>query len=1240
MKPLHEHLHWRKGISGHKVVLAFLVCVCLTFSVLETFQVEAAARPGKKDPLAMPSRRTLFPDHEFLTFVPHYFANGRLGARTLGYDHDGSVFHPIGKQARFALPADSPQIAAAAGRILDEAKDQVVYASRKANRVQVFMLQPYLPKTDSSLRVLSARLAGFAPPPIRSTEFLDVAVGDLDNLPDKDGRNHDEVVICYATPTPEDGQLAVKVVVLDYTGGSASQPSIRGRKSSTRIDTTSFWPMNPMPGKIFPADSVVACALGDLDGDGKNEIVVAHLENASKLWLTVFRYSKNRKGIAALREVTRTSTDISSLYPGCWFSGTIDLVAADFNGDGEEELAVANIVWYDSLGGSQVQGSAIFFDRDPNLSYPKLGLQRTGNYLISLPFAEWRPGVGSRIQAAAGLFKYAPTDTPETSFDFGRRQLAMVYPGSSGQQLHLITVNPSADLSTATEQQHLLVELGWNQKVNNRFALAAGNLSGYVPGSKPLWAIGVSGWSEDGWYHLKRAHFAEDGSLVDGGDIYTVWGAPVVDSARFPLVAYDHDGDSVYLGAPAHITMSSMARSDFIVQEPPKHLAYLDGSIVNVSRRPDFHVSLSDSHDVTFASTSTDTADFAFGASLQVSAKSTVSAQRNIGIAKVGGQISAEATAKAGYDFSEHRESYNSEYSERTLSYTGQTNADDYLVSQVQLFDIWRYRAYGVKTKRQDGERTCGFYEIVMPGPTMTARGGGLTFDWYQPLHENGNILSYPVLTANSSKPADLGSFQLPDGQTIKQPLIPPQLLSYDGTSGTVQLEFSQESGAGSNRKYSHALSASLDVGVSGKVSANVLGVGGSSEWSVNASLTADKSWANLATTDNSSSSSTGITLNKPFNGDSTTYYPFAPLVYITEDGTFKVTHTVGELNGVDSWWLDTFGRKPDPALNLPRRFIQDSGGTWKANNRDSRKRMRGFFVCQPSDSPSAPCEELSQQPTEGDVVRLLARVYNYSTAQTVQDLNVRFDAIAYDAANDTEVGPRKVLGRTTIGNLAPRQMKGASFNWSTSGFGPTSGTGLAYYRVYVVLDPRNTIDEVYETEPAGTVDPGQNNEGWCTVGVAAPGAEGEAAAVRAFQPSASTEDEVRAKVDGVMALDTQTGAPAYRMAVATLGETLPVRIHVSSSRDNSSNHRLLVYVQPQGQPDQCEVVAGKLIQGIDAQSGTYVWADWVPKQEGDFELLAVLVETALEQDAVPANARLMIHVVRPQNDSKAPNAS
>ena len=53
-----------------------------------------------------------------------------------------------------------------------------------------------------------------------------------------------------------------------------------------------------------------------------------------------------------------------------------------------------------------------------------------------------------------------------------------------------------------------------------------------------------------------------------------------------------------------------------------------------------------------------------------------------------------------------------------------------------------------------DGQPQYGFYEITLPGRTVPfGPGGGRDFgDWYQPLHQNGNALSYPPLDPNTGR--------------------------------------------------------------------------------------------------------------------------------------------------------------------------------------------------------------------------------------------------------------------------------------------------------------------------------------------------------------------------------------------------------------------------------------------------------------------------------------------------------
>jgi len=276
----------------------------------------------------------------------------------------------------------------------------------------------------------------------------------------------------------------------------------------------------------------------------------------------------------------------------------------------------------------------------------------------------------------------------------------------------------------------------------------------------------------------------------------------------------------------------------------------------------------------------------------------------------------------------------NSQYRSRTVTITGQTDHDDYLAGRIQLLDAWRYRVYGISAKDPNGNPTNAFYDVVLPGPTLNFGAGRLSFDWYQPVHENGNILSYPTQLGNDPsdpfRPADLGTFTLPDGTVKNEPMVPASLQFYDGTSGAIALEYSATSGSGSSRSYSKTLSDSEDVKVTYKTSASFFGEGGSGSLFAETEFHNSNAWGGVKTNDSTTNQTTGITLSRP-SGDLTQGYAFYPVFYITRGGTVKTAHAVDVLASATGkpFWQRTYSGKPDPALNLPQRFIPQ----YNANN-------------------------------------------------------------------------------------------------------------------------------------------------------------------------------------------------------------------------------------------------------------------------------------------------------------------
>lgn len=1216
-------------------------------------------RPGKNDPVRNP---ILFPAHGAGTFAP-----GNNQIKLQAWRSDAGL--SLSETFSYSQPADADQIVAAAGRIWSPRNEQVVYARRYLGGSQLHVVFLNAPPTNKATHIFN----DLAPRLQNSADFMDIAAGDLDKLPDGAGNNHDEIVVAYASPGANN-QMTVNVAVLDYTAPASSPPApvaVSTATASHTINGNNFLVTTPTAG-ILPVDNVLGVGVGDFDGDGRKEIAAVHIENSKKMWITMFRYTNDGGGNRSLKEVSSVSQDAASSW-----AATVDVAVGDFDGKGKDELLTGVAEWSAGTGGFNSGVGFNVWQADGNLNMTRKGsrgnLSGPGGRLDDY---DARP----RVQISAGLFKY----DPQQGFDINRRQFVTAYLTGNGlsRRLLLSTYQISDDLSTISPINSVV----WNaaaEPVNHqRFSVAAGAYPGNTSGNPPpLWAIAVGAWAGSGDYWLATLN----------GDLVTATrtllsNAAVNRAARFPVVPFDLDGKSVYLGAPVHLTADDMITTDYVIQEPPKHAFYDNrptiggqpnpnfGKVVNVSRDDDFHVELIDEKKTTLSSKSTDTSAMSVGTSASLTAKETLKA----GVAGIGVSFSAEASAKVGYDFGQNKKSYNSNYSERTLSYGGQTNREDYLAGRLQLFDIWRYRIYGVAgaTGEPPAEGAGNaFYDLVLPGPALNFQGGASSFDWYQPTHENGNVLSYARPTNNFFTPADLGSYRLPcddrpdaacapcdrtsdkacglyGTRIVREPLIPASRQAWTGNQTFVSLNFTNTATSGRERSTDKTLSENADVKVSVGAKANSLGASVSVEGTFEVEQHGKFSWGHAVTAENASTSGTGITL-RTSQGNANQGYPFFPAFYSTADGTIKAAYAVDVLGGSAAqrqFWAALYGGKPDPALNLPGRFQPDGSGSkqqWQPNPLLSRKALRGFFLRHPDPNPvTGEYGYLAEAPLVGDKVRLEARVYNYSTGQAAENLKARFQIVRLDENTYAEVDPRTnrpladpylqldpslrtTIGKTIVGTMNPLDLKTASIVWD-SGLVPPPGAGTMpagasqSYRVYVVLDPDDEIDEIYDAERPGTFDPGQNNEGYSDIVVMRPaGTPADAGTAQSL--------DMHLRPDSFAGLDVATrdgNQPEYKTGQvrAFLNRPLRLRVRAHSDLNDREITPMLVY---DGDPNGGgEIIAGKFVRGGDPIDGTPVFFEWTPRSAGRHKLYAVLVEES--DDSQPGNntATLEVEVV------------
>ena len=653
------------------------------------------------------------------------------------------------------------------------------------------------------------------------------------------------------------------------------------------------------------------------------------------------------------------------------------------------------------------------------------------------------------------------------------------------------------------------------------------------------------------------------------------------------LVAWDRDGDSLRLGAPIHMKLHDVVALDYVIHEPPKHVDYLDGEIINVSRRRGFNVKLRDETGRNFSSETTTRSDWTVGGSTFASASQTLGADGLIASASV--KIDVSTSLKSAYSGKEKQ--FNS--NQRTYRETSEsrTESDDWIKARVRSVDVWRYRVLGTTATDASGKEVYGFFEVVLPGVDEEIRAGGLQISGYQPVHENGNLLSY---SSYRGEPADLGAFTLTDGSVIRQPLIANKRFTWGGTSESISLEFASESGGSQSREYSHSLTQNSELRVGIKTETKLF-VKSKTEIEGGVSFNKSSSWGSASVASTRTSEGRGISLIKP-TGDASRSYSFVPTFYVANDGALKATFSVDFPTRDSSgygFWTRHYGGKPDPALNLPQKF-RNSGldDNWVANDSPDRNRLRGFFLYEGSGNND---QVLERPPVAGDTVTMGVRVYNYSLGEAARDVHVRIEGTRYDDRTEQDVGKRQTIGTLVIKHLAPLESREVFMDWDTTGWGAQRRGESQLWRVYVTLDPDNTLDEIHES-----TGPGANNVGFAYV------------AVNSGKLTAPSDLQLRSNAVGLVGPNRK---PQTSRAKAKVGERGRLRVHVDTDTPIDENPLVLVSeVTDTGN----RVIALTEALGVD-DDGAYVWVDWTPRQAGDHTITAKILEP--DDDTSPGNA-------------------
>ena len=1069
-----------------------------------------------------------------------------------------------------------------------------------------------------------------------------LAAGDLDRVLSNDDNYYDEAVAVFAG-----ANHTLQVRVLDYQAET-------GKVTATSLQLGQLGGIYWQPTNSY-GEGPLAVGIGDFDGDGMNEIAVAVNRNGT-LELELLRYTRTLNGpsLQSLHSIA-LADDPSALWIPSY-----RMTVGDLDGVGPDEIALARAeADGDPHGEQDLLATITVVGLDDQLALAKLGYMWTmaGGWIAFDPPS---PGGGdSGPKVAAGLFHYAPDPTGQSGFTISRDGLAFawasrgdmqtiqlrvfdVVPGSSAcPDLYKRLVRQQCNLELQPYTPALTVSPEYEAPAVANFSLAAGGFVGPVNAdeSPATWglAVGIDGAGVS-FYRPASGQLTKTFSTSQ-------W------PGGYNLVNYDRQGKSVYLGAPVVFTIDGLVQTTMIVQDAPKHADWLPAqkSWLNVDRTDQFEVDVSSDTSQAFESTTKTSSDHTIGGSASLSLEASVTSGL-VGIDDEKETVKASVAVDQSYE--EKESEYNADTSSYSLEIDSGTGDDDLIGGSDQPFYVFRYPIFGSTYKDENNDTMQGMYEIVIPGePTpINPPTGGRNFDWYSPPHENGNVLSYPKLASGPAPVPmpDMGTYTV--GTKDFTNGLFNSAYFVDPTVGDVDLKIQDQTVATSSRDTQSTLkkSADLSVSISGKY--NVGFAKGEASATVDLAINSTNSWSKLSTSTQTSKSASDFKLKMDQAAMGSQAYQAGTAYYYAQDGTEKVAHAVDVTASEQgrNFWFSIYGGRPDPALNLPFRINmtknQNTGAmdipTW--NDSASHQLIRGFEVVHPNDAPAAVAGALFSNPADGDKVQLQVPVRNYSLDTAITELTVRFSAVPVNADDTQITGPEVQIGDVQGLTIPPQGTTTAAIEWDTTGRGPTTPGASQNYRVFVVLDPGNTItNEIHEWadrydypptvtgKSGGTriVDPrtgnlevlesGQNNQGYGEIAIMAKNAS---------EVVGSEAPDVRLARDAITA-SMPRALPRREGAHGLVDRSLELRVRVDADRTAPGFHRVLIY---DGHPDAGgTVIAGRTVRSL-GEHGIVATANWVPRTPGMHHIYARLIERADDPQQGNAHATLAVTVAPP----------
>lgn len=543
------------------------------------------------------------------------------------------------------------------------------------------------------------------------------------------------------------------------------------------------------------------------------------------------------------------------------------------------------------------------------------------------------------------------------------------------------------------------------------------------------------------------------------------------------IKAGDLQGRSAVLGSPDIVRVPNWLQVNTIIGAPPMHTAYVRGinqpePVVNnfTVSPPTFTTSFTTGTNTSTTDSHANKTSWSFSFEQSLEATKKWSAIPIIGGPKF--QVNISGSANQTYDC--NVEAVNSSYSTIENVITTPTGFGDNLIYTESRKNIYFYPVIG-QTVCPDGtddclesEREPFYYQITAPDQICTNLVPGRTSEFYQPVHQPGNIFTYPA-----SRNQLIDRFSSDQSSILSEPTLGfltnnspfNQIKKWDQGRGN-----ECTTGTTENISFDESISFSFGAGILDKFDGPGTNVTSKFDFGQSKAISSNEVLTSMT------SDSIGIEVEKPnefLNPDEYQYlinsfifgqpFPVGTWESLFDDQTSENINNSGPLivaftsnmlsNDSGSWWesggINSYLQFPDIGLNFPARWrdVPVKTGSIATQPPDCRLEkfnadkltctlikkaaetdgelwssgfyhIRGFFL-QAGDDPIGPSQSYVYF---GDTLNLTTRVYNLSlkAMDSTDQVKVQFYRQEWDNTLNVPIGDSILISEETMSPIPP----------------------------------------------------------------------------------------------------------------------------------------------------------------------------------------------------------------------------